>query len=116
MRTDVLFLPLQAVRANLRLATCVWIEAGVDGLGRQSQIGASLLAWLFHSVFPCLRGESFVPWVARTEPTVPNGVHATSRSRLMQHAIVQNIMPRRCAQLVHSFRGGARIICTRRRN
>jgi hypothetical protein len=58
MSVPLLFLPLQAVRASLRLAICAWIEAGMNCSGRQSQSCASLLAWIFRSVLPCLRGES----------------------------------------------------------
>jgi len=58
VRVSLLFLPLQAVRANLRLATQA-VHPGLNaGRDRQSLIGANLLAWLFRSVLPCLCGES----------------------------------------------------------
>ena len=58
MSVSLLFLPLQAVRANLRLATQA-VQPYMDASGdRQSLICANLLALSFHSVFPCLRGES----------------------------------------------------------
>ena len=82
---SLLFLPLQAVRANLRLATQAVQPYMATSGDSQSLICANLLAWLFHSVLPCLRGESScTPLRVLFAASVPGGTLPASRVRHVQ--------------------------------
>ena len=101
MSVSLLFLPLQAVRANLRLATQA-VQPYMDASGdRQSLICANLLALSFHSVFPCLRGES-----SSAPLRVLFAAHVPTSARLISGACHVQAVGNQQAQI--SLRGGNR--------
>ena len=85
MTNLLLCLPVQAVRANLRLATQTFHPDRDPCVIRQSQICAKLLSRRFFSVLPCLRGESSsVPIAGSFANNIPSGSRSTLGIKNMQ--------------------------------